>query len=81
MIVQCCIKDDSRSIAYVVQPRYANHPKVLHSKDVVLSVRRKGVLKHQVSARKLNASEPSEDMSKAHLVVKSIGSMSPIRRL
>jgi hypothetical protein len=35
---QCCIKDDRRSIAYVVQTGYANHLKLLYSKGTVVSV-------------------------------------------
>ncbi len=39
---QCCIKDGSRSTTYAVQTGYANHLKVLHSKDMVLNVQEKG---------------------------------------
>lgn len=35
---QCCIKDGSRPTAYAVQTEYANHLKVLYSKDMVLNV-------------------------------------------
>ena len=42
---QCCIKDGSRPTAYVVQTKYANHLKVLYSKDMVLNVQAKGVCK------------------------------------
>jgi hypothetical protein len=70
---QCCIKDGSRPTAYVVQTKYANHLKVLCSKGMVLNVQAKGLVKRdQVGVRKLNESEPTEDMSKRLLVVKSI---------
>jgi len=39
---QCCIKDGRRPTAYVVQTKYANHLKVLYSKDMVLNVQAKG---------------------------------------
>ena len=39
---QCCIRDGSRSAAYVMQLRYANHLKVLCSKSMVLNVQAKG---------------------------------------
>lgn len=42
---QCCIKDDRRSIAYVVQTGYANHLKLLYSKDMVVNIQAKGPLK------------------------------------
>src|SRR5665647_522515 len=42
---QCCIKDGSRSTAYAVQAGYANHLKVLYSKDMVLNVQAKGICK------------------------------------
>jgi hypothetical protein len=42
---QCCIKDGSRPTAYVVQTKYANHLKVLYSKDMVLNVQAKGSAK------------------------------------
>jgi hypothetical protein len=35
---QCCIRDDSRSIAHAVQSECANHLKLLYSKDMVVSV-------------------------------------------
>jgi hypothetical protein len=38
---QCCIKDGSRPTAYTVQTGYANHLKVLYSKDMVLNVQEK----------------------------------------
>ena len=38
---QCCIKDDSRPIAYAVQTEYVNHLKVLCSKGMVLNVQEK----------------------------------------
>jgi nitrogen regulatory protein PII len=61
---------------------YANHLKVLRSKVTVLSVQAKGVRKdHQVSARELNESEPFEDMSKQHLVVKSTDFQQLVRGL
>ncbi len=34
---QCCIKDGSRPTAYAVHTEYANHLKVLYSKDMVLN--------------------------------------------
>src|SRR6476469_4243514 len=42
---QCCIRDGSRSAAYVMQLRCANHLKVLCSKGMVLNVRAKGSVK------------------------------------
>jgi hypothetical protein len=42
---QCCIKDGSRPAAYVMQLRYANHLKVLYSKDMVLNVQAKDSVK------------------------------------
>jgi hypothetical protein len=42
---QCYVKDGSRPTAYVVQTKYANHLKVLYSKDMVLNVQAKGVCK------------------------------------
>ena len=42
---QCCIRDGSRSAAYVMQLRYANHLKVLCSKGMVLNVQAKGSVK------------------------------------
>ena len=42
---QCCIKDGSRSTAYALQKEFANHLKVLCSKDMVLSVQAKGAIK------------------------------------
>ena len=42
---QCCIRDGSRSAAYVMQLEYANHLKVLCSKDMVLNVQAKGSVK------------------------------------
>jgi hypothetical protein len=42
---QCCIKDGSRPTAYAVQTEYANHLKVLYSKDMVLNVQAKGSVK------------------------------------
>jgi len=42
---QCCINDGSRSTAYGVQTEYANHLKMLYSKDMVLNVQAKGVCK------------------------------------
>ena len=42
---QCCIRDGSRSAAYVMQLRYANHLKVLCSKSMVLNVQAKGSVK------------------------------------
>jgi hypothetical protein len=43
-----------------MQIRYANHPKVLYSKDMVLSIWAKGqgYDPDQVSVMKLNVSEP-----------------------
>ena len=76
---QCCIEDGSRPTAYVVQTKYANHLKVLCSKDTVLNVQAKGSAKRgQVRVRKLNESEPTEDMSKRLLVVKSIDPLQSI---
>ncbi len=58
----CCIEDGSRPAAYVVQTKYANHLKVLYSKDMVLNVQAKGSAKRgQVRVRKLNESKPAED--------------------
>ena len=42
---QCYIEDGSRPTAYAVQTGYANHLKVLCSKDMVLNVQTKGVCK------------------------------------
>jgi hypothetical protein len=42
---QCCKKDGSRPTAYAVQTEYANHLKVLYSKDMVLNVQAKGSVK------------------------------------
>lgn len=42
---QCCIKDDSRSIAHVVQQGCANHLKLLYSKGMVVSIQAKGLIK------------------------------------
>ena len=42
---QCCIRDGSRSAAYVMQLRCANHLKVLCSKGMVLNIRAKGSVK------------------------------------
>jgi hypothetical protein len=42
---QCCIKDGSRPTAYAVQTGYANHLKVLYSKDMVLNVQEKVFVK------------------------------------
>jgi hypothetical protein len=42
---QCCIRDGSRSAAYVMQLEYANHLKVLCSKGMVLNVQVKGNVK------------------------------------
>ena len=50
--------DGSWPAAYVMQIKYANHPKVLHSKDVVLNVLGKGAVRYQVGVMKLNVSEP-----------------------
>ena len=70
---QCCIEDGSRPTGYVVQMKYANHLNMLCSKGMVLNVQAKGLVKRdQVGVRKLNESEPTEDMSKRLLVVKSI---------
>jgi hypothetical protein len=38
VLFQCCMRDDSRSIAHAVQPECANHLKLLYSKDMVVSV-------------------------------------------
>ena len=80
---QCCIKDGSRPTAYAVQTEYANHLKVLYSKDMVLNVQAKGSVKSadQVRVKKLNESKPTEDMSKRLLVVKSIDLRLLIRSL
>ena len=80
---QCCIKDGSRPTAYAVQTEYANHLKVLYSKDMVLNVQAKGSVKSadQVRVKKLNESKPTEDMSKRLLVVKSIDFRLLIRSL
>ena len=42
---QCCIRDGSRSAAYVMQLRCANHLKVLCSKGMMLNIRAKGSVK------------------------------------
>ncbi len=71
---QCCIKDGSRSAAYVMQLRYANHLKVLCSKGMVLNVQAKGSVRHyQVSVKKLNANEPLKTCRKGKLVGKTVG--------
>ncbi|HEX8607152.1 MAG TPA: hypothetical protein VF679_00785, partial [Pedobacter sp.] len=57
IVWQCWVEDGSRPAAYAKQIGYANHPKVLCSKDMVLSVWAKGVVRHQVSVMKLNANE------------------------
>ena len=71
---QCCIKDGSRSAAYVIQLRFANHLKVLCSKGMVLNVQAKGIVRrYQVSVKKLNASEPLKTCRKRKLVGKTVG--------
>src|SRR5256885_4432079 len=71
---QCCIRDGSRSAAYVMQLRYANHLKVLCSKGMVLNVQAKGSVRHyQVSVKKLNANEPLMTCRKRKLVGKTVG--------
>jgi hypothetical protein len=42
---EICINDGSRSTAYALQKEFANHLKVLCSKDMVLSVQVKGAIK------------------------------------
>jgi hypothetical protein len=42
---EICINDGSRSTAYALQKDFANHLKVLSSKDMVLSVQAKGAIK------------------------------------
>jgi len=42
---EICIRDGSRSTAYALQKEFANHLKVLYSKDMVLSVQAKGAIK------------------------------------
>jgi hypothetical protein len=42
---QCCIKDGSCPTAYAVQTEYANHPKLLYSKGMVVSIWAKGLIK------------------------------------
>ena len=71
---QCCIKDGSRPAAYVMQLRYANHLKVLYSKDMVLNVQAKDSVRHyQVGVKKLNANEPLKTCRKRNLVGKTVG--------
>jgi hypothetical protein len=71
---QCCIRDGSRPAAYVMQLRYANHLKVLYSKDMVLNVQAKGSVRHyQVRVKKLNANEPLMTCRKRNLVGKTVG--------
>ena len=53
-----CINDGRRSTAHALQQECANRLKVLCSKDMVLSVRLKGVVRHQVCVMELNANEP-----------------------
>ena len=43
----------------LMQGEYANHPRVLCSKGMVLNARAKGVVRHQVGVMKLNVSKPS----------------------
>ena len=71
---QCCVEDGSRPAAYVIQLRYANHLKVLYSKDMVLNVQAKGSVRHyQVRVKKLNANEPLKTCRKRNLVGKTVG--------
>ena len=71
---QCCIEDGSRSAAYVIQLRCANHLKVLCSKGIVLNVQAKGSVRHyQVRVKKLNANEPLRKCRKEKLVGKTVG--------
>jgi hypothetical protein len=42
---EICINDGSRSTAYALEKEFANHLKVLCSKDMVLSVQVKGAIK------------------------------------
>jgi hypothetical protein len=71
---QCCIEDGSRSAAYIIQLRCANHLKVLCSKGMVLNVQAKGSVRHyQVRVKKLNANEPLKKCRKGKLVGKTVG--------
>ena len=71
---QCCIRDGSRSAAYVMQLRCANHLKVLCSKGMVLNIQTKGSVRHyQVRVKKLNANEPLTTCRKRNLVGKTVG--------
>jgi hypothetical protein len=65
------MKDGSRSTANAVQTEFANRSLALQLKVEVLSEREKVLLKNQVRVKKLNASEPLDDMSKQLLVNKN----------
>ena len=70
--IQCYTKDGRRSTAYAVQTGFANRLMLLCSKGMVVSDKLKGLVKVQVSVKELNESEPSDEVSKRLLVVKSI---------
>ena len=61
---QCRIKDGSRPTAYAVQTEYANHLKVLYSKDMVLNVQAKGSVKTLSGKYKEAECRTVEDVSK-----------------
>ena len=57
-----------------MQLMFANHLKVLYSKDIVLNVQAKGIgLRYQVSVKKLNAIESLKTCRKGLVVDKTIG--------
>ncbi len=60
-------------LPHTLQTGYANHLKVLYSKDMVLNVQAKGSAKRsQVRVRKLNESEPTEDSVETMKIVKEM---------
>ncbi len=76
------MNDEGGPLKHATQLECVNHPKVLYSKDMVLNVWTKGPQKgDQVSVKKLNESEPTDDVPKCRLVDKTIGCFELIGRL
>jgi len=62
--LQSCTEDGRRPPGVGFQESASNHPELLRSKGVVVSVRGKGVRRgRQVSVEKMSESEPSDDAS------------------
>jgi hypothetical protein len=70
----CCTQDESRPLAIAMQVEIANHPKVLWSKAMVLSVREKGRARLcQVCIKETKTIEPLKKYRKRIGVIKTEG--------